>query len=164
MIDIRVRGVEQLKDFFASLPAALRKIVVPTVSEYLIGDDTHGLKHLVRYKYVSRKAAYGVTAFSLKQLRFIFAAIRDGRITPGRSNRTGATSAGWKYKLTGGGYGAQIYNSSRGAYFTQSDEGQARQPALVGHRKAMDVISTNIKGAIQRAEQALQRWFNSNNA
>jgi hypothetical protein len=161
MINLRVRGVEQLKDFFAALSVEMRKIAVREVAEYLIGDDNHGLKHLVKYKYVSRKKAYGQTFVSDKQRRFVMAAIKDGRIKPGQNNRTGATSEGWDYKTTGGGYGAQIYNGTQGAKYVQGDDTQARQPALVGHRKVTDVISTNIKGAILRAEQALQRWINS---
>jgi hypothetical protein len=160
-IKVRVRGIEELKAFFAELPSAVRRVAVQEAAKYLIGDQSHGLKHLVAYKYVTRKSAYGVSFFSEKQRRYVMARIREKSITPGTANRTGATSAGWGYKSTGGGYGAILYNDTKGAEFTQGDTTQARQPAKVGHRKVSDVISTNINGAIQRANQAVQRWINS---
>jgi hypothetical protein len=173
MISLSVRGVEQLHKFFAELSPALRKILIPPIAEYLIGDESHGLKHLVRYKYVSRKAAYPNISFrtkagntivgykNLAQFQAVHAGMRNGSINPGQDNRTGATQAGWAYKLQGGGYGASIYNSTKGAYYVQGDSSQARQPAMVGHRKVSDVISTNIKGAIRAAEQAFSRWVKS---
>src|ERR1035437_4720191 len=111
---VSVRGIDQLKAFLTSLPANLRKLVVPTVAEYLIGDNSHGLRHLVNYKYVSRTSAYGQPFVSDKQRRYVMAMIGEGKITPGRSNRTGAMSAGWTYGLQGGGYGAKITNSVPG--------------------------------------------------
>jgi hypothetical protein len=162
MIKISVRGIEELHKYFASLQAELRKMVIPTVTEYLLGDENHGLRHYVPYKYVSRKLAYGQTFVSAKQRRYVMAAIRDGRITPGRSNRTGATAAGWSYKVQGGGYGASITNSTPGARYTMGDDTQARQPAKVGWRKAMAVISTNIDGAIRKANQVIEAWIKRN--
>jgi hypothetical protein len=53
MIKFSVRGVEKLQAFFKQLPAEARKIAVPAVATYLIGDDAHGLRHYVGYKYVS---------------------------------------------------------------------------------------------------------------
>jgi len=159
MISIKVLGIEELRKFLADLPRGTMRDGISAATVYLIGDDNHGLKHLVNYKYVSRKAAYGKTFVSDRQRRFVMAAIRDGRIKPGRDNRTGATANGWKYITTSNGYQTRIYNQTQGAKFVQSDDFQARQPAKAGHRKVSDVISTNIRGAMQAAERAVDKWI-----
>ena len=76
--------------------------------------------------------------------------------------RTGKTSDGWDFRLQGGGFGASIFNRTQGAYYVQDDDHQARQPALVGHRKVSDVISTNIKGAMRAAGAAVRKWLKAN--
>ena len=161
MIKTSIRGIEQLKAYFAKLPSNVRKIAVDEVTEYLVGDQQHGLKHYVPYKYVSRKSAYGQTFKSDKQRRYVMAKIRSGEITPGKSNRSGALSAGWAYKKQGGGYGAKIYNSQEYAKFVMGDETQARQPKKVGWRVMAQVISTNIKGAMQKANNEIAKWLKS---
>lgn len=163
MIKASVRGVEQLKAFFAKIPSNTRKIAVEEVTKYLIGDNNHGLKHYVKYKYVSRKSAYGRTFESDKQRRYVMAKIRSGEITPGRDNRSGALQRGWQYKRQGGGYGATIYNAVPYAKWVMGDGTQARQPNKVGWRMMAEVISTNIKGAMQAANQAVGRWLKANN-
>lgn len=162
MIKVQVRGIEELKKFLKELPRGTMRDGIKAAGEYLIGDDRHGLKHLVKYKYVSRKSAYGVTFFSDKQRRWFFWALGEGLINPGVDNRTGNTAAGWKMKTTNNGYAAKLYNETQGAKYVMGDDTQARQPAKVGHRKMSDVISTNINGAIQAAERAVQKWINEN--
>jgi hypothetical protein len=164
-VSVSVRGIDELRAFFAALPAALRKIVVPTVSTYLIGDDSHGLKHLVKYRYVSRSMAYSPAYKNDRQHAKVMALLRErgwdgkGPIPP--YQRTGELVAGWHYTLQGGGYGAKIENSAPGAAYVFGDDTQANQLRLVGHRTISSVISTNINGAIQAANQAIQRWINS---
>lgn len=160
MIKIKVRGIEELKQFLADLPRGTMRDGIKAAGEYLIGNDAHGLKHLVKYKYVSRKSAYGVTFFSDKQRRWFFWALGEGIINPGADNRTGNTADGWHYSTSANGYQAKLYNDTQGAKYVQGDATQARQPAKVGHRKVSDVISTNINGAIQAAERAVQKWIN----
>ena len=72
-------------------------------------------------------------------------------------------SRGWSYKTQGGGYGATIYNKAKGVEFVHGDDTQARQPAMVGHRKLGEIISTNIKGAMIAANAAISRWLKINN-
>jgi len=162
-ISVSVRGIEQLKAFLAKVPVETRKIAVREVSMYIIGNDSHGLRHMVNYKYVSRKAAYGQTFVSDKQRRYVMAKIKSGEITPGRENRTGAIKRGWEYKTQGGGYGATIYNKVKGTEFVHGDATQARQPRMVGHRTLGEIISTNIKGAMVAANAAISRWLKINN-
>jgi hypothetical protein len=162
MIKTSVRGVEQLKAFFAKLPPAARKIAAFEIAIHLIGDDTRGLRHYVGYRYVSRKSAYGQTFSSDKQRRYVMAKIRSGEIAPGSPHRTNTLKRGWEFKRTGGGYGAQIYNAVPYAGYVMGDNLQARQPAKVGWRTMGAVISTNIKSAIKRAERVIQDWINKN--
>lgn len=162
MIKIQVRGIEELQNFLKELPRGTKRAAIEAAAEYLIGNDSHGLKHLAKYKYVSRKAAYGVTFFTDRQRRWFFWAMRSGKINPGSGYRSGATSEGWQYKLTNNGYAAQLRNATQGAKYVQGDDTQARQPAKVGHRKVSAVISTNIQGAMRASSQAVERWIKKN--
>lgn len=162
MIKLSVRGIDQLKNFFAKLPAAARKIAAPAVAKYLIGNDAHGLRHYVGQRYVSRAAAYGRTFSSDKQRAYVMAKIKSGEIVPGGYNRSGDLKNGWDYKLQGGGYGARIYNPVPYAGYVMGDGSQANQPRLVGWRTMMAVVNTNIKGAIKEAERKIQAWINAN--
>lgn len=163
MIKTSVRGIEELKTLFKRVPVEIRKIAVEVATEYIIGDSTHGLKHMVRYRYVSRKKAYGQTFVSDKQRRYVMAKIKSGEITPGRENRTWQMAAGWKYVKQGGGYGATIYNKAKGVKWVYGDDTQARQLKLVGHRTMGEVIKTNIKGAIQAVNRMVEKWIKQNN-
>src|SRR5512146_3138969 len=158
MITVKVRGIDELKKFLAELPYGTKREAIEAVTQYHVGNEQHGSKHLVHYRYVSRKQAYGQTFQSEKQRRWFFAALRSGELhIPYK--RTGATQAGWQYRLTNQGYNATIYNATKGARYAQGDDTQSRHEALVGHRKVSDVISTNIVGAMRAAYQAVQRWI-----
>ena len=163
MIKVSVRGIEELKALFKRVPVEIRRIAVEVATEYIIGDSTHGLKHMVKYKYVSRKKAYGQTFVSDKQRRYVMAKIKSGEITPGAENRTWKMTAGWKYTKQGGGYGATIYNRAKGVEFVYGDNTQARQIKRVGHRTISEVIKTNIKGAMQAVNRMVDKWIKQNN-
>lgn len=159
MIKVSVRGIDQLKKFFAELTPAARKEAVKGASVYLVGNDQHGLKHYPSYKYVTRKKAYGQTFSSDKQRRYVMAMIREGKITPGSPSRDGTLKAGWAYKAQGGGYGMSVYNSVPYAHFVMGDAGQARQPGMVGWRKLMAVVESNLNGMMKAANEAVNRWL-----
>ena len=161
-VTVQVRGIEALQKFLSELPKGSKIAAIKAATEYLIGNDSHGLKHLVAYNYVSRTAAYGQPFVSDRQRAYVMAMIHEGKITPGTENRTGALVEGWKYTTSNSGYSARIYNDVKGDPYVQGDESQARQPAMVGHRKMSDVISTNIDGAMQAVKQAIQQWINLN--
>lgn len=162
MIKVSVRGIEKLQAFFKKVPVETRKIAVEEVAEYMLGNDSRGLRHYVGYKYVSRKAAYGQTFVSDRQRKYVMAKIREGEITPGRENRSGALKRGWTYKKQGGGYGATIFNKENHAQWVMGDDTQARQPRKVGWRRMKEVIDTNIKGAMQTAERKISAWLKRN--
>jgi hypothetical protein len=156
MLKITTRGLEEFQSYISSLARNLRGIVTEAVSDYLIGDGRHGLKHYVPYRYVTRRAAYGKTFVSDKQRRFVMAMISEGRIDPGAPHRTGKLQRAWMKQ--GGGVGTRIINAADHAPFVMGTGTQARQPAKVGWRQVADIIETNIKGAIWHAESKIREW------
>ena len=157
--NVQVRGVEKVQAFLASIPRGAMKIALTAVTEYIIGDASHGLKHNDPYRYVTRAAAYGQTFVSPQQRGYVMAKIRSGEIVPGQENRTGRTSDSYGYTETNNGYGMTILNPTAGAYYTRSDSGQAAQPEMVGWRKAAQVIADNINGAMRSAQARVNEWL-----
>src|SRR5574340_1214513 len=117
------------------------------IAKYILGNDARGLRHEPEYKVVSRKAAYGKTFQSDAQRRWFFGALDQGEINPWTNNRTHAIKTGWEASESSSDWNRfRVQNDAEGVEWVMG-EGQARQPALVGWRKAMDVISTNLRGA-----------------
>lgn len=139
----------------SSLPLNMRGPAVEEASLYLVGDANHGLRHYPTYKYVTRAAAYGVTFFSAAQRRLVMAKIRNGEITPGISQRTGATARAWTiYYL---GVKTRIINIERSAFYTMDDIGQSAHEGLVGWRRVFSVIASNEKGMSAAADKRVQQ-------
>lgn len=138
----------------SNLPSNVRGPAVLAASFYLVGDESHGLRHYVQYRYVTRAAAYGQTFSSDRQRRYVMAAIRRGEITPGVEHRTGATRAGWGVNPSG--VKTTIVNSERGAFYTVGDPGQSRHEAMVGWRRLGLIVASNEKGMIAEAERVAQ--------
>lgn len=156
-INFNVRGVEQVQTYLKSLPRGVMRTALKAIAEYIVGDDSHGLKHNEVYKYVSRISAYGVSFFSDAQRRWYWA---NGGPAMIGNNRTGASSEAWTYKEVNGGYGYKLQNPTEGAYWTRSDA-QAAQPAKVGWRKVMAVVEDNIKGALRHANARVGEFLRS---
>ena len=158
-VNFKIRGVEEVQSFIKSIPRGTVKAGLKAFTEYIIGNQAHGLKHYSPYKYITRKAAYGKTFESDAQRRYVMAAIRDGRIDPGVPHRTGKVQRGWYAQETNEGYGFRLKNDEPGAYFTMDDTGQAKQPALAGWRKVTQVIADNFAGAIRHANAEVKKWL-----
>lgn len=45
MINMKVRNLAGVEKSLKDLPYGAKKVVLPAVSKYLVGDDRHGLKH-----------------------------------------------------------------------------------------------------------------------
>lgn len=157
-VKFNVRGVKELQTFLKTVPRGTVYSALKAFTEYVIGNEFHGLKHNETYKYVSRKTAYGQTFVSDKQRRWFFANNMQDKIG---NNRTGRTSDGWQYVMKSD-YRFTITNPEPGAYWTRDDKGQARQPAMVGWRKITQVIADNFDGAIRSATAAVSRWLKEN--
>jgi hypothetical protein len=162
MIKFQLRGNDKLGAYLKEIPRGVMRVAMKAVAEYILGNERHGLRHNDAYKYVSRQKAYGQPFFSEAQRKYVMAKIRSGEIVPGVANRTNQSSEGWSAVPTSNGYGYSFRNSETGAYYTRSDKGQARQPALVGWRKTSKVIQDNIVGAIRSARAKVSQWIAAN--
>lgn len=175
MVSFKVRSVEKLQKYLRSVPRGALRVALYAVTEYVIGNEQHGLKHSEPYKYVSRAEAYGSTGatfengnpvpagyFSAAQFRYVMASLASGKMKIG-NNRTGASADSWQYSETGEkGYGVTITNPEPSAYWTRDNVGQARQPAKVGWRKVSKVIADNMVGAIRHANAEVGKWLKAN--
>jgi hypothetical protein len=157
-ITIYVRkSPEGLRQFLGKLPLEIRAGATREAAEYLLGDDSRGLRHYANYKYVSRKSAGLKT--SAAQIRFFFATgilkrFSGGAIGLIKYVRENTIKQGWV--IFGTGTNVRLSNKARGAKWVVGPQ-QARQPAKVGHRKASDVVATNVKGAIRAVKQFINR-------
>lgn len=151
-----------LNKFLSTLPRAARGIAAEASAEYIIGNERRGLKHYPNYKYITRKRAYGKTFSSDKQRKYVMARIRQGKITPGKANRTYAIRNAWRTK--GKGAKVTIVNDANGVKYVFGDSqgrAQANQIRLVGWRTMVQVAKDNVKGAIRAADRAVQNYINS---
>ncbi len=160
-VKFKVRGVEAVQSFLKSVPRGALKVALEAFTEYIVGNDAHGLKHNEPYKYVTRKSAYGFSFFTDKQRRWFFWALSTGQIDPGSGKRTGETSKAWKAVPLASGYQFKITNNTAGGFYTRDDAGQARQPAKVGWRKVSQVLADNYLGGIRAAVAAVKRYLAS---
>lgn len=154
-----IRGVEEVKAYLQTVPRGTVRVGTLAIAEYIVGDQSHGLKHYPPYKHVTRKKAYGKSFVSDKQRRFVMAMITEGRIDPGAPHRTGKTQRGWKVVSMNNGYKVKVSNKEPGAIWTADDEQQARLNAMVGWRKMAQVIEDNIAGAIRHANAEISKWL-----
>jgi hypothetical protein len=156
-MEVSQSSIDEVKKFLESIPWGAKGVALKAFTEYIIGNQQHGLIHYPPYKYVTRKAAYGKTFFSDAQRGFVMAKIRSGEITPGASQRTGLQANSWGYR--GESTRFVIFNTAPGSKFTMGNNTQADQPRMVGWRLIMDVISDNFNGGIRAAQQAVNRWL-----
>lgn len=151
-----VRGLDKVQQFFKELPRGSMRTAIKAFGDYILGDDSHGLRHIEPYKFVSRKAAYGQTFFSDKQRRFFFANIDN--LKPGSGTRHD-TTRGWRSVISAGGYKYVARSDSASTRWTMSDKYQARQPAKAGHRKVSQIVQSNLSGALRAAVTAVNAWI-----
>lgn len=156
VVRAEIRGLEKVKAFLESVPYGTKGLAVDEVTEYLLGDDRHGLRHYPPTKRVTRKAAYGRTFFSDRQRKWFFAALRSGELHLPYA-RTGELGAGWE--KIGDKWRRVIRNKVAYAKHVVSDDRQSRMSKKIGWRTISKNIADNIDGALQRASQAIQRWL-----
>jgi len=162
MIKLTLKGIEPIRKFIQELPRGIKSRAMKGIAEYILGNESRGLKHYPAYRYVSRKSAYGVTFFSEAQRGFVMAAIRRGDIVPGVENRSGAIQDGWAYKESDADWRTvKFTNSAPGVQYVMGDTTQAAQPAKVGWRRVLEVITANFYGAIRHAQSIVNAWIKS---
>lgn len=158
-VNFKVRNAAAVKAFLRSVPRGALKVALEAFTEYIVGNDSHGLRHADPYKYVTRKSAYGFSFFTDKQRRWFFWALNSGQIDPGSGKRTGQSTAAWKAVPSKNGYNMTIENNTAGGYWTRHDTRQARQLGKVGWRKVSQVVADNYLGAVRAAAQAVKRYL-----
>ena len=158
-IKFRIRNVEAVQSFIRAMPRGAVKVALEAFTDYIIGDESHGLRHADPYKFVTRKSAYGFSFFTDKQRRWFFWALKTGKIDPGSGKRTGESTAAWKAVPRNDGYRFTVQNNTAGGYWTRHDKKQARQLGKVGWRKIMTVLADNYKGGIRHAVAAVKKYL-----
>ena len=153
----KIRGIEKVKAYLNTVAHGTKSVAISALADYIIGDGTHGLKQYPRYKHVTRKAAYGRTFQSDKQRRWFFANLHEGNILPGYPRRTGRLQRGWDKK--GSSTKITIFNREPYAKWVHGDRSQANLNALVGWRKTMDIVKSNVAGAIRHARAKVKEYL-----
>jgi hypothetical protein len=173
-IKITMRGIEAVQEYLKTVPRGALKDALAAFTEYIVGNKQHGLKHADPYKFVPRSKAYPDAPYAPSEFKkgsgiysmspkgyFSWAQFHKvGMLTNWFTTsytRTKESTGAWDAKPTNGGYGYTISNPTAGAYYTRSDTGQARQPAMVGWRKVARVIADNTAGAMRAANAAVKR-------
>jgi hypothetical protein len=152
-VGIDVTGLPELQRILAKLPDAVADEVVDQASDYLLNVMR---SNQAPYRYIPRRAAYPPTGWhSDRQRKKVMAMIREGKITPGRKNRTGALVRGWKQ--VGRGRQSIIANEEPAAYYTMDDNGQSNHARLIGWKTVGALISEHgakldkvVAGAAER--------------
>lgn len=163
MINLKVRGLEGVKESIDNIRRNARGAATEAAADYIIGTQGRGPKHYPAYKYVNRYAGFpelvtelgNVGYKSERQRGYVMAKIRSGEIDPGVPHRTGLLQRGWERK--GDGTKSRIVNEIPYAKYVMGDEDQVRMHKLIGWRVVSKIIADNLKGAIQAAERAVQK-------
>lgn len=159
MIKITTRGLDEFIAYVRKLPRGVKIAAMRAGTEYLIGNEQHGLRHEPPYNYVSRTRAYGQPFSSEKQQRWFFWALSEGLINPGQDNRTHDIANSWVIKETDSSWTrVRIENDAEGAQWVIGTK-QAAQPAMVGWRVWTQTVADNMAGMIRAAQAAVSAWL-----
>jgi len=155
-----VSGVKEVAAWIKTLPRGIKAAAMRAIAEYIVGDKQHGLRHDVAYKYVSRKRAYGKVSdapagyFSWAQFRYVMAKLHSGEIKIGRKHSPTEMSKTWKWQQLDSDWRRTAINGQ-----LPFDRFPARQNRLVGWRHWLDVVKSNMKGAVSSAQKAVDEWL-----
>jgi hypothetical protein len=168
MIRIKIKGVENVKEFLRGVPLGVKTVAAHEVAKYLIGDSTHGLKHEPYYKHINRYAGFpeasyvtstGKTVYgwnSEKQHKYVMAAIARGEIKPGQDNRTHKFQNAWE--IVGDPPRYIIENKTDYGGYLMGDQ-QTRMHNMIGWRRWQKNVADNMKGAMRAAILKIDEWL-----
>lgn len=162
-IGIDIAGLPELLAKLQALPDEMQDQVTEAVATYLI----NVLRLYPSQRSVTRAQAYPDTPpitndgrsvpgfFSMKQLRWFFAALNRGELDV-PYKRTQGIARGWQ--AIGSGRNMIIANEAPGVMFVHDNQLQSRHEALVGWQKINSIISQRsprlgevMDGAIKKA-------------
>lgn len=135
---VSIDGIEEVQHILANWPQEARDEAGKAGAEYLINK----FQAQPPPNYITRKQAYGQTFFSVKQRKWFFANLREGKIRV-PYKRTQKTRKGWQ--KIGRGEDIIIVNETDGAYYTMDDQGQTRHEKLIGWQKVSSIIADSIE-------------------
>ena len=159
-IRYNIVNADKVAEYIKSLPPGIKAAAMRAISEYVIGDKNHGLKHDVRYKYVSRKRAYGKVSaappgyFSWKQFRYVMAKLHSGEMKIGRENDPTKYSQSWRWEQKNSQWDRTEVQGR-----VPFDRFPSRQNKLVGWRHYLEVVQSNMKGAMQEAQRKVDEFI-----
>jgi hypothetical protein len=155
MLKITSHGIPELMAWLNTLVRGIKITAVRAFDEYLIGDETHGLKHNPARVEHGPNNPYRWQ--SDKQRKAYFATGGFGGGIP--YTRTGGLAAGWKYTEQDSNYTtSKIYNEVPSARYVQGRDIQ-RGHIADGWRTMWDVISTNLAGAKRHAQAKVKEYL-----
>ncbi len=145
-----IRGLKEIKELITALPRGVKHAFMQAFSEYIVGNEQHGLKHEPTQKTHDENNPYQWT--SEKQRKAFFATDGFGRGIPTVRTHEGVNS--WTVKLQDSDW--TRVRIEGGNKFVQGDD-QQRGHAVDGWRKYTDIVATNIKGAMDKGLAAVNR-------
>ena len=149
-----IRNLDKVQAFLKTVPFGAMKIAIVAFTEYVIGNERHGLRHDDPYIPTTRRAVYGQQWESEAQRRYVMAAIKRGEIVLGQRQRMPTeASQGYGYHTTNSGYGATITNTEPGAYWSREWGGWKNW------RSALKVIRDNMKGAMRHTTAEVNKYL-----
>ena len=149
-----IRGIKEVQAYLKTVPRGAVKAAIVAVTEYIISDSRHGLRHDDPYKRTTRKAVYGKTFESDKQRRYVMAKIRSGEIVPGQRKYV-PTKASGGYVNTETRDGYTITNTQPGAFWSRV---WAKWPKW---RHVNKVVKDNMRGAMRAATSEVNKFLKS---
>ena len=155
MLKITSRGIPELQAWLQSLANGVKDEATRAVAEYLVGDESHGLKHYPPYKHVPYSQIGGFV--SAKQRRYVMARIREGSITPGISASNGYLRDAWTYKAQGSRY--EITNDVGYAKWLVGAGSQSLHSQRQGWRTTVQNVRDNLAGAYRHANAEIKKWL-----
>lgn len=158
-VQFKIRDSEKIQAFLKSLSRGTMRTAIKAIAEYLLGNESRGLRHYEPYKYVKPFRSYSADPVkAARQRRWIFAHLD----IIGKNNRTGNTSAAWTMKELNNGYNIKLENKSKGAQYIWGDSTQTRHQKAVGHRTISNKVASNLAGAMRHAGAEVRKWIKAN--
>jgi hypothetical protein len=144
-IKIDLLGNKEIEEKLEKLPTEVADLAIGDVQDYML----NVLKSdQPPPKLVTRKAAYGVSAFSEKQRRYLGYLYSTGQVP---YHRTQAMSRGWHLVKGQRGLFGYIVNYTPGISYVIGERNQSRHEALVGWKK----VSQQLKDRAEKISRII---------
>ena len=156
-VKFSLRNAKRVQDYLKSLPRGVKIAAMRAIAEYIIGDESRGLKHYPMRVEHDENNPYKWQ--SEKQRKAYFATNGFGAGIP--YQRTDNLKNSWSYKEANSNWTmVKIENSAPYAGFVQGNQIQ-RGHIADKWRKFADVVKSNLAGAIRHANAEVRRYLNS---